>query len=136
MGQELTIQQMADLTGLSLHTLRYYERAGLIDPISRAANGHRRYAEADLAWIQFLNRLRATGMPIRQMQAFAALRRQGPGTVAGRRILLEEHQAAVQEQIDLLQQNLSAIATKIAYYRTMEDEDGQVQPGPREPQAD
>ena len=81
MDRDLTIQQVAERTGLSAHTLRYYERAGLLDPVGRAESGRRRYAAANLAWLDFLTRLRATGMPIRQMQEFAALRRRGTETV-------------------------------------------------------
>jgi DNA-binding transcriptional MerR regulator len=61
----------------SAHTLRYYERAGLIEPVARTPTGHRRYARADLEHLQFLHCLRATGMSIRRMQEFAALVRQG-----------------------------------------------------------
>lgn len=112
----LTIEQVAERTGLSAHTLRYYERIGLLDPVSRATSGHRRYAASDLAWIEFLMRLRTTGMPIRHMQEFAALRRQGDVTIAMRRTLLEAHQQMVQAHIEELQQNLNAINQKIETY--------------------
>ena len=75
METELTIQQVATLTGLSVHTLRYYERNGLLEPVNRATNGHRRYRTEDITRIEFLTRLRTTGMPIRQMQQFARLYR-------------------------------------------------------------
>ena len=97
MDQELTIQQVAAMTQLSVHTLRYYERIELLTPINRASNGHRRYSQQDLAWIEFLTRLRATGMPIRQMQQFADLRRQGNPTIPQRRELLDLHQQLVQK---------------------------------------
>ena len=112
----LTIEQVAERTGLSAHTLRYYERIGLLDPVGRATSGHRRYAAKDLAWIEFLTRLRATGMPIRHMQKFTALRRQGDSTIAKRRALLEAHQQMVQTHIEELQQNLEAINQKIEKY--------------------
>ena len=73
----LTIGQVARLTGVSTHTLRYYEQAGLLRAISRTAAGHRLYAPADLDWLAFVMRLKATGMPIAQMQQFAALRAEG-----------------------------------------------------------
>lgn len=60
----LTIQQVAAATGLTEHTLRYYERIGLIHPIVRAGSGHRRYCERDIWWIEFLMKLRNTGMSI------------------------------------------------------------------------
>jgi len=120
MGTDLTIQQVAALTQLSEHTLRYYERIGLLDPVNRASSGHRRYSAQDIAWIEFLNRLRTTGMPIRKMQQFAELRRQGDLTVAERRMLLEAHRQEVQAHIDELQANLSEIEQKIQHYKTLE----------------
>ncbi|MGQ4646462.1 MerR family DNA-binding transcriptional regulator [Lyngbya aestuarii] len=105
MERELTIQQVAEATGLSIHTLRYYERCNLIAPIHRAKNGHRRYSSKDTSWIEFLTRLRMTGMPIRQMQEYAALMREQPEAIQQRRIILEKHQQQVLEQLDQLQQN-------------------------------
>ena len=72
--------------------MRYYERIGLLEPVGRAQNGHRRYTQRDLAWIDLLIRLRDTGMPRAQMVRFAQLRRQGSATLTERRILLEQHQ--------------------------------------------
>lgn len=66
--QPLTIQQAAVRTGLSVHTLRYYEKMGLMEPIPRGENGHRSYHEQDLEWIELIARLRTTGMPIADMQ--------------------------------------------------------------------
>src|SRR5258705_13758185 len=88
MDSELSIQQAAEVTGLSAHTLRYYERVGLLDRVGRAESGRRRYVAADLAWVALLMWLRATGMPIRQMQEFAALRRRGPAPARERRPFL------------------------------------------------
>jgi DNA-binding transcriptional MerR regulator len=116
----LTIQQVASATGLSVHTLRYYERNGLIEPIERAANGHRRYSSQNIAWIEFLTRLRTTGMPIRQMQQFAALVREKPDEVQGRRILLEVHRSAVQKRLAELGQHLAVIDWKIQRYQELE----------------
>lgn len=117
----LTIQQVASATGLGVHTLRYYERNGLIEPIERAPNGHRRYSAQNIAWIEFLTRLRTTGMPIRQMQQFAALVREKPDQVQGRRILLEIHRSAVQKRLAELGQHLAVIDWKIQHYQEMEE---------------
>lgn len=118
----LTIAEMANRTGLSAHTLRYYERIGLLDPIERAPSGHRRYSARDVAWVEFLTRLRKTGMPIRMMQHYARLRREGDGTLQARRELLSEHQRVIQNQINDLQQILDAILEKIVAYQNMEAE--------------
>jgi DNA-binding transcriptional MerR regulator len=114
MNSELSIQQAAEVTGLSAHTLRYYERVGLLDRVGRAESGHRRYAATDLAWLDLLMRLRATGMPIRQMQQFAALRRRGPETARERRHLLAAHRQTVRARIQALEENLARLDEKIA----------------------
>jgi DNA-binding transcriptional MerR regulator len=111
-----SIQQAAHETGLSEHTLRYYERVGLIEPVERAENGHRRYSPDDLGWIEFLKCLRATGMPVTQMKAYADLARQGDQTIGSRLGLLARHRRAVLRQIEELQQYLSVLDYKIEYY--------------------
>jgi DNA-binding transcriptional MerR regulator len=120
MDTELTIQQVAALTGLSVHTLRYYERNGLLEPVNRAANGHRRYCAADISRIEFLTRLRSTGMPIRQMQKFAMLVRQQPEAISDRRFILEAHESEVLERIRELKGNLEVIQHKIQHYKKLE----------------
>lgn len=116
----LTIQQVAEDTGLSVHTLRYYERCGLIAPIHRSSSGHRRYSTFDLNWIRFLNRLRLTGMPIRQMQRYATLVRTQPESLEDRRQLLLAHRHTVAAQIRQLQDNLEVIDWKIQHYAELE----------------
>ena len=121
---ELTISEVAARTGLSAHTLRYYERIGLLDPVARASGLQRRYGVADLAWLGFVQRLRATGMSIRDMQRFAELRRAGPSTVRARRELLEVHRDEVVERIEELQRDLQTLTEKIAHYDALEAPDG------------
>ncbi|ESA38647.1 family transcriptional regulator [Leptolyngbya sp. Heron Island J] len=121
MEQELTIQQVAQATGLSTHTLRYYERCDLIAPIHRASNGHRRYSAPDIRWIQFLTKLRMTGMPIRQIQKYATLLRQQPDAVQARRALLEDHRQNVVQHLQELQENLAVIDWKIQHYKEIEE---------------
>ncbi|MCR6476754.1 MerR family transcriptional regulator [Variovorax sp. ZS18.2.2] len=120
METSLTIAQVAQRTGLTAHTLRYYERIGLIAAVSRAPGGQRRYASADMDWLAFLLRLRETGMPIQGMQAFAGLRSQGDASVSERRGMLEAHLAEVQARVEALQQSMQALSTKIAHYRAVE----------------
>ncbi|MCQ3932795.1 MAG: MerR family transcriptional regulator [Chloroflexi bacterium] len=119
---EYTIQQVAEITGLSGHTLRYYERIGLLSSVVRAANGHRRYTNDTIREIEFLNKLRATGMPIREMQHYAELRRQGQSTLAERQAMLKNHHAVVTEQLCLLQESLKVIEYKIALYQKLQEE--------------
>ena len=79
-GRALSIAEASEATGLSAHTLRYYERAGLLEPVDRNEGGHRRYRESDVEWVRFLTKLRATGMPIRDVRRYAELMKAGDGT--------------------------------------------------------
>jgi DNA-binding transcriptional MerR regulator len=112
----LTIQQVAAATGLTEHTLRYYERIGLIHVITRAGNGHRRYSANDIGWIDFLNKLRAAGMSIQQMQRYAELQRQGDCTLPERLEMLKALRTQVEAHIEALQQHLGIIHYKIDLY--------------------
>ena len=116
----ITIREAAQRTGLSVDTLRYYERAGLIDPVRRAPNG-RRYEEVDLLWLAFLRRLRATGMPIAQVRRFARLRYAGDATAGERRELLEEHARIVRDRLAELSEDLAIVERKIAHFRGLEE---------------
>ena len=113
----LTIAEAAQLSGISAHALRYYERAGLIGDVDRAASGHRRYSDDDLAWIHTIGRLRATGMPIRDIRRYAELARSGEGNWEARLALLEQHRAAVQAQLDEVRGHLAFIDRKITTYK-------------------
>jgi DNA-binding transcriptional MerR regulator len=114
----LTISDAAEATGLTTHTLRYYERAGLmLDRVERAPSSHRRYTEAEIQWVTLLTRLRATGMPIRRIREYAELVREGGGNEQERLALLEAHRDAVLEQLDAMRRNLEAIEHKIEIYR-------------------
>jgi len=130
MSKALTIGEVAGTIGVSTHTLRYYEQAGLIRAVGRTQAGHRLYSPADLDWLQFVMRLKATGMPIAGMQAFAVLRAEGQSTVGERRDMLVAHRDAVLSRIAELQSNLGAIIDKIAYY-----EDAGRQPAGRQSAA-
>ena len=117
MTTALTISDAARVSGVSAHTLCYYERAGLLDPIDRAASGHRRCAEEDLLRIQFLTKLRSTGMPVRQIREYADLMRRGDDTHEARLALLEAHRDAVCAHLAETERNLELIDYKIGYYR-------------------
>jgi DNA-binding transcriptional MerR regulator len=116
----LTIQEVADRTGLSAHTLRYYERIGLIHPVDRASSGHRRYSASDVGWLDFMRCLRSTGMPIREVKRYAELFAEGDRTLAERRALLEAHRRRIEDDMRELAKNLDAIKYKIAYYEQLE----------------
>jgi DNA-binding transcriptional MerR regulator len=114
----VTIAEAARRTGVSVHTLRYYERAGLVvTTVDRTASGRRRYQQLDLDWIKVCTRLRATGMPIRTIRRYAQLVSAGRGNEPERLDLLEAHRADVLAKIAELHQNLELIDHKIDVYR-------------------
>jgi DNA-binding transcriptional MerR regulator len=114
----ISIAEAARRTGVSVHTLRYYERAGLVvTTVDRTAGNRRRYRQLDLDWIKVCTRLRATGMPIRTIRRYADLVLAGRGNEKDRLELLESHRAEVLEKLAELQDNLELIDHKIDVYR-------------------
>jgi DNA-binding transcriptional MerR regulator len=113
----LTIQEVAQATGLSAHTLRYYERVGLIHPIGREENTHRRYTPDDVGWIDFLTKLRATGMSIKDMQKYAELQRRGDETLPERIEMLKSLRDKVEAHMEELHEHLKLIYYKIEFYQ-------------------
>jgi DNA-binding transcriptional MerR regulator len=114
----LTIAEASVRTGVSVHTLRYYERAGLvITAVDRTAGGQRRYQAEDLKWIKICTKLRATGMPIKSIRRYAELVSAGPGNEAERLALLKAHRAEVIARLAEIQENLQLIDHKISVYQ-------------------
>lgn len=120
MDEGLTIAEVAERTGLTAHTLRYYEKAGLLDPPGRGVNGHRRYEQRDLDRIHLLSRLRDTGMPIAEVKRYFELVRSGEGTAAERKQVLADHRAKVVARIAQLTADLDLIDYKISIYTEIE----------------
>lgn len=115
----ISVAQMAETTGVTGYTLRYYERAGLISSIPRTSGNQRRYRASDVEWVRFLLRLRETGMPIAQMRDYAILRAQGDASLTPRLDMLTDHHQALRQQIKTLQAHERALRTKITTYRQM-----------------
>jgi DNA-binding transcriptional MerR regulator len=113
----LSISDAAEQAGVSAHTLRYYERAGLLDRVERVGSGHRRFDDSDLARVEFIARLRATGMPIRDVRRYVDLVRAGDETQPERLALLEEHRDRVRAHLEEVERSLDRIDLKIAIYR-------------------
>jgi DNA-binding transcriptional MerR regulator len=109
--------QVAEQTGFSLDTLRYYERIGLLDDIARNSGGQRVFTEGDVAWLRILRCLRDTGMPIQRMVRYAELARGGDETVAERLEVLCEHDRDIDEKIAHLRVEQEHIRAKIGYYQ-------------------
>jgi DNA-binding transcriptional MerR regulator len=109
--------QVAEKTGFSLDTLRYYERIGLLDDIARNSGGQRVFTEDDVAWLRILRCLRDTGMPIQRMVRYAELARGGEETVSERLELLREHDREIDDKIAHLRVEQDHIRAKIGYYQ-------------------
>ncbi|WP_018388680.1 MerR family transcriptional regulator [Ancylobacter sp. FA202] len=112
----MKIGELAKRAGLSAHTIRYYERIGLLPYADRDRSSQRDYDASILVWIAFLGRLKTAGMPIRDMLRYAALRERGVETEAERRALLEQHRERVALHLAELQDCLLVLDTKIAGY--------------------
>jgi DNA-binding transcriptional MerR regulator len=114
----LSIAEAARHTGVTAHTLRYYERAGLVvTTVDRTGGGRRRYRQRDLEWIAFCTKLRATGMPIKTIRRYAELVAAGHGNEQERLALMEAHRADVAARITELQEKLKLIDHKVDVYR-------------------
>jgi len=124
----LSVSDAASRAGVSIHTLHYYEREGLLR-VARTESGHRRYSSGDLEWIGILTCLRETGMPIRTMREFATLVQQNASNIPERVRILEAHRLRVLEHLKSLQHNLEHVEGKIGHYREVLARAAQQEPG-------
>lgn len=113
----MRIAEAADKSGLSIDTIRFYEKSGLVPALVRGADGHRRFSETDIEWLTLLAVLRQTGMPMATLRRFAALYRQGDETIAERRQVLLDHGTHLQRQRAGLDRCEAMLAKKLAIYR-------------------
>ncbi|MBC3991010.1 MerR family transcriptional regulator [Streptomyces sp. AC563] len=116
-GQDrYTISEVVAATGLSAHTLRWYERIGLMPHVDRSHTGQRRYSNRDLNWLDLVGKLRLTGMPVADMVRYAELVRAGEHTFPEREELLTAHREDVRRRIAELQGTLAILDHKIDIY--------------------
>jgi len=108
----LLISDISKKTGLSIHTLRYYEQIGLLKNIHRNQSGRRIYTSLDLEWLEWIKRLKSTGMPLDKIQHFAELRLQGEQTLKQRQDLLVQHSLQLKQEIQRLKQEQSIVDYK------------------------
>ena len=112
----LSISEVARKTGLSPHTLRYYEKEGLVPDVSRDANGIRTYEDFHLEWLGFMVCLRATNMPLAEIKKYAELINDGKASIAERKEMMLIHKKKVEEQLKETYRYLEKINYKLAYY--------------------
>ncbi len=113
--EPLSIGQFAQVTGLSAHTLRYYEKEGLLSA-RRGVSRQRHYREDDLRWVEFIKRLKETGMPIKEIKHYADLRAEGEATLVARMDMLIAHRAHILSELSTWQTHLKKMEQKISYY--------------------
>ena len=116
----MRIGDLARKSGLSTDTLRYYERIGLIPAPLRDGGGRRVYDATVLRWVDFLHRLKSTGMGIKDRLRYAELRMQGAASLTMRRKMLEAHREKVESDIRRLTETLEVLDEKVDLYRRME----------------
>lgn len=112
---QYSIGQFSKLCGLSIDTLRYYEKQGLLFS-SRDQNNRRVYTDKDINWVKFILRLKKTGMSIKKMQEYAKLRYQGDETIPQRLVLLFEQLDSLHQEEDQLNEDIKFIEHKIKIY--------------------
>lgn len=113
---QYTISEVVAFTGLTAHTLRWYERIGLMPHVERSHTGQRRFTNRDLDWLTFVGKLRLTGMPVADMVRYAELVREGEHTFERRQELLEQTRRDVRTRIAELHDTLAVLDRKIDYY--------------------
>ncbi|CAM3047384.1 MerR family transcriptional regulator [Vibrio mytili] len=112
----MNIRRFSELVGVSAYTLRYYEKVGLLRNITRNASGHRSYTQKDVEWIQFIIRLKETGMDLEGIKQYADLRELGDSSLQQRKQLLELHRNKLKSEIENQLAHLKALDGKIAFY--------------------
>lgn len=113
---DYSIGEFSKLIGISAFTLRYYEKEELI-ATKRKKNGRRVYSEDDISWIEFIKRLKDTGMPIKEINKYAKLRAMGKSTMNERMDMLIKHRFVLKEEIEKLQEHLIKLDGKIDFYK-------------------
>lgn len=112
----MTITEVSKKYGLSTDTLRYYERIGLIPPVTRNSSGNRDYTESDCKWVKFIKCLRSAGLSIEILSEYVELFQKGNDTISERKELLFEQRNQIAEKINELQETLSFLDQKIDGY--------------------
>ncbi|OZB92920.1 MerR family transcriptional regulator [Paenibacillus sp. XY044] len=116
----ISIKEVTQMTGVSASTLRYYENEGLLPHVKRDENGKRQYDEEDLEWVHFITALRATGMPIAQIQKYVQLYQEGDFTISERKAMMLQHKKEIEKKIAELYRNMDKINYKLALYDVLE----------------
>ncbi|NUF26411.1 MerR family transcriptional regulator [Bombilactobacillus mellis] len=110
------IGEISKITNLTIDTLRYYEKEGLITP-ARDQNNIRMYSDSDIRWIQFIKKLKQTGMPLKNIKEYSNLRDQGDSTINERLSLLYEQKQRLEQNSKQLEEHILFLNNKIDIYK-------------------
>ena len=114
------ISEISKISGLSVHTLRYYEKEGLLENVTRNDSGRRVYSNDDLVWIEWIQRLKSTGMSLDEIRQFSSLRYLGDDSISQRKDMLIDHSMKLKSNIQKLREELSVVDYKIKAYQEKE----------------
>lgn len=120
MARDLSIGEAAAELGMTPSALRYYDRQGLLPGVSRTSGGTRRFTEDDLEWVRYVERLKLSGMPIKEVRRYVELYEQGDATIGQRRAIVEARRARVEDQLEEARRTLDFITYKCWYYEVAE----------------
>ncbi|MGR2769601.1 MerR family transcriptional regulator [Photobacterium ganghwense] len=112
----MKISEISEKTNISIHTLRYYEKEGLLLNIRRNVSGQRIFDQTDIEWLTWIKRLKSTGMPLAEIKTFAKLRLAGTNTLHDRKLLLLTHKVNLEREIERLNDELEIVRYKINAY--------------------
>ena len=111
-----SIQQVCEKTGLTAHTLRYYEKEGLLTGVARSTGGFRQYSDEDMEWLGLICCLKNTGMSLQEIARFVQLAHEGDGTLEERVKLLKDHREKLIARMDEMQKYLDKITWKVNFF--------------------
>lgn len=115
----MNIKKFSEITGISAHTIRYYEKIGIFRDVNRNSSGHRSFTDNDLAWAEFIKRLKDTGMPLDKILKYADLRKRGEHTAGSRMAILKNHADLLEKRLAIEKSNLEKLKEKIKYYENL-----------------
>lgn len=114
--ETVTIKEVSQKYNISSDTLRYYERVGMIPPVTRTAGGIRRFGESDLGWVELALCMRGAGLPVEAMIEYVKLCQQGDSTIEARMLLLKEQMETLLEQKAQIESTIKRLDFKISRY--------------------
>jgi DNA-binding transcriptional MerR regulator len=114
---EYTIKQVAEKSNLSIYTLRYYDKEGLLPFVKRSESGIRKFTDNDIEWISLICCLKNSGMSIEHIKEFMHCCLKGKDALEDRKVMLENHKKNIQDQIKQLNKSMEIVDYKLEHYK-------------------